>query len=419
MDISIILEGNPWRKDPEEIGNDRYVREALSKKHRLVYRFDDENNLILIGPRRVGKTTYFKLLLYDLLIKKKIKPEDVLYVSCEIMRDYEDVLDVLRLIDSRYIFLDEITFVSEWERAVKFALDRGLLEKKVLYITGSSTAFLKKETFPGREIKFQSFLPLNFLEYSMLFGSGKLRATLKNLRGMDDLMYHFSEIYNLFSKYMESGGFPGPAFDLIEKGKINEKSYEEIYSWFRGDILKLGKSEEIMKALISRLLETLTTPVSYNSLGNYVGVTHKIIRKYLETLKMLIYLDFCYKTDPQKMIPAFRKEKKFYFIDPFMVKVFEKNISGKSIVDESRLVELTVFNTLNLCGKVFISESIRGKETDFLFNGEKIEVKWVEKSRERKDTVVLSKKDYHPEKNIYPVPVYIIWMLKRFSKERI
>ncbi len=171
MDISIILERNPWRRNSEEIRNDDRVREALSKKHRLDYSYRERGNLILIGPRRAGKTTYFKLLIYDLLINKKVNPEDVLYVSCEILKDHSDVIDVLRLIQARYVFLDEITFVEGWENAVKFALDQGILKGRTLLVTGSSTAFLKKETFPGMEIRHMPFMPVDFLRFSRLFGS--------------------------------------------------------------------------------------------------------------------------------------------------------------------------------------------------------------------------------------------------------
>ncbi|NCN39421.1 MAG: AAA family ATPase, partial [Candidatus Aenigmarchaeota archaeon] len=144
MDISLILEKNSWRRNRDEIKNDENIKEVFSRKHKILYSFVDKENLIIIGPRRVGKTTYFKLLIYDLLINKNINPEDVLYISCEILKDKTDIIEVLRFIKSKYVFLDEITFVDGWEQAIKFALDQELLKGRILYITGSSTAFLRK-----------------------------------------------------------------------------------------------------------------------------------------------------------------------------------------------------------------------------------------------------------------------------------
>jgi hypothetical protein len=410
MDMSIILEKNPWRENPKTIESDRYVKEALSKKHKILYEFNRAENIIFIGPRRVGKTTFFKLLIRDLLLNKKINPKDVLYVSCEILKDYRDILNVLRLIKAKYYFLDEITFVEGWERAVKFALDQEILEEKILYITGSSTAFLKKETFPGRKIKFERFMPFDFFRYCEIFGSEKLRKELRRFREMEELMPHFSEVFDLFLNYMCSGGFPKPALELIEEGEVKEDTYEEVYSWFRGDTLKLGKNEEIMKALILRVLETLTTLVSYNSLAGFVGVNHRIIREYIETLKNLMYLDFCYQIDINKRTPIFRKEKKIYFSDPFIVKCFEKNVVGKKIVDESKMAELIAFNTFTRKEKVYVYKY--DKETDFFVEDKKIEVKWSGKVKSRKGTIVLTKDVYDQEKRTYPLPIFLLFYLK-------
>lgn len=228
---------------------------------------------------------------------------------------------------------------------------------------------------------------------------------------MEELLPCFPEIFDLFLKYMKSGGFPRPAFELMEKHRVNEECFEEIYSWFRGDALKLGKSEEIMKALISRVIETFTTLISYNSLANYVGVNHRIIREYIETLKNLMHVDFCYQIDINKKIPIFRKEKKIYFTDPFILKTFERNIIGKEIVDESKIAELIAFNSFASYRIVYVYKY--DKEVDFFVDGKRIEVKWSEKVEERKNTIVLTKKVYDPEKRIYPLPVYILWFVKK------
>lgn len=417
MDIASILERNPWRKNREAIREDDYIKEALSRKHKNLYKFERNENLILIGPRRSGKTTYFKLLIYDLLINKKINPEEVLFISCEILKDHREIIEILKIIKSKYFFFDEITFVDGWEKAIKYSLDQGLLKDKTILITGSSTAFLRRETFPGRKIKLEEFLPIDFLKFCRIFGSKDLKnklIKLIKLKTIEDLLYHSSEIFNLFMKYIECGGFPKPMFQLMEEGSIKEENYEAIYSWFRGDMLKLGKSEEISKALISRLLETMTTFVSYNSLGNYIGISHRIVREYIEAMQQLLYLDFCYQIDLQKNIPIFRKEKKVYVTDPFILRTFEKKILGKSVVNESKMAEMIVFNMLKRRdNKVYVIKS--NGETDFYADKMKIEVKWTENVAGKEDTIVLSKKKYNPENKIFPLYIFILHYLA--SKE--
>lgn len=87
-----------------------------------------------LWPRQVGKTTMIKLIIKNL--PNEVKPEAIFYYSCDLLNDYEDLLDVLRRylkikeergIKTSYIFLDEITYVNERSRAIKYGIDRGCL----------------------------------------------------------------------------------------------------------------------------------------------------------------------------------------------------------------------------------------------------------------------------------------------------
>jgi predicted AAA+ superfamily ATPase len=111
----------------------------------------------LYGPRQVGKTTLVKLLVLRLL--ERVEPEAVFYFSCDPLSDYEELLEVLReylrarrLGQPSYVFLDEVTFVREWYRAVKHLIDAGRLRSSVVTVTGSSSLWVERaaETFPGR-----------------------------------------------------------------------------------------------------------------------------------------------------------------------------------------------------------------------------------------------------------------------------
>ncbi len=88
----------------------------------------------------------------------------------------EAIMEFDRLAEGKkYIFLDEISFIKDWQNAVKFLLDSPISRDKLIYITGSSIAGLKKEMFPGRNIKIKEFLPLMFREFCVLFGSKHLK----------------------------------------------------------------------------------------------------------------------------------------------------------------------------------------------------------------------------------------------------
>jgi len=113
----------------------------------------------LSGPRQVGKTTAIKILIHQLLEKKD--PKSIFYYSCDELIDNKELGEVLDSyistrkswgIKKSIIFLDEITFVTDWWRAVKSRIDAGIFRSDVLILSGSATIDLlkHKELFPGR-----------------------------------------------------------------------------------------------------------------------------------------------------------------------------------------------------------------------------------------------------------------------------
>ncbi|MGC8547362.1 MAG: hypothetical protein ACP5MU_06915, partial [Thermoplasmata archaeon] len=62
MNSSILYEYNPWWINPDTIDDDRNIKAASLESPRKEYTFHEEN-LLLIGPRQVGKTTYMKLVI--------------------------------------------------------------------------------------------------------------------------------------------------------------------------------------------------------------------------------------------------------------------------------------------------------------------------------------------------------------------
>ncbi len=94
----------------------------------------------------MGKTTALKLLI-DRIVRRGRK-ESVFYYSCDELVDYRELGEVLdtylnsalgRSTKQRMIFLDEITFVEEWWRALKVRIDNGKLRNDVVTVTGSAS----------------------------------------------------------------------------------------------------------------------------------------------------------------------------------------------------------------------------------------------------------------------------------------
>jgi len=127
VEESIIREQNPWWISKEKILEDEKVKEALSRKNKLLYTYKKKSNRLFFGPRQTGKTTYFKLLIHDLLHNKNLDTKKIFYFSCEPLRRFKEITELMRKLDflidgEKYVFLDEISFVEDWHRAIKYIL---------------------------------------------------------------------------------------------------------------------------------------------------------------------------------------------------------------------------------------------------------------------------------------------------------
>jgi predicted AAA+ superfamily ATPase len=434
--IEALKEQNPWWENREKILQDEKVREALEKEHKLLYSFENKENKLFVGPRQVGKTTFLKLLIYDLLMNKKIDEKRVFYFSCEILKDFEEIIDVIRKLDFlvegyKYVFLDEVGFVKEWERGIKYVLDSPLSKDKIIYVTGSSSINLRKESFPGRPIKIERFLPLSFKDFCKIFGSEGLKSSLNFSVKFDDikevvdaakkLIIYKEEADKLFYKFMHCGGFTRTFYELMEKGSIKEETYEIYWKWLVHDIAKIEKSEKIFSGVLIGLLKNYANKFSLSSVAKETEIgSHVTVRDYLEILEDLFVIRNFYTFDLQKKRVVYRKMRKSYFTDPFLFHVFQRKLLGTSKIDDfGKIVEGIVAEALarKIENIGFYHDR---KEIDIVFENFGIEVKWQEKVSQKdfpkveiENKILVSKDDFEFEesKNLAIIPASIFLLV--------
>ncbi len=89
FDISQLSEQNLWWVDGKNILKDHKFDSFNKSTYkwdpniRHYIQLDYDALYTLRGPRQVGKTTLIKIIIEDLLLNKKIRPENVLFWSCE------------------------------------------------------------------------------------------------------------------------------------------------------------------------------------------------------------------------------------------------------------------------------------------------------------------------------------------------
>jgi len=161
MAIDHLRLQNPWWSDPLLIESDDYVRTFDGSKCKWIptLGIDTEKDVIysLRGPRQVGKTTYIKVLIRN-LIRDGVDPRDILYLHSEIFVNWKELLGSLNYYlrnicrGRAYIFIDEISAVDRWPRALKYLYDVGELRNSFLLVCGSHAMDVIRgiELLPGR-----------------------------------------------------------------------------------------------------------------------------------------------------------------------------------------------------------------------------------------------------------------------------
>ncbi|MCK4445134.1 MAG: ATP-binding protein [Thermoplasmata archaeon] len=307
----------------------------------------------LSGPRQVGKTTAIKILIQRLVDERPAK--SVFYYSCDELTDHRELGDVLDNylaardawgIKNSIIFLDEVTFVDEWWRAIKSRIDTGDFRKDVLIVTGSARIELlkQKETFPGRRGNGRDYVlhPLCFSTFAKVVGGlelmeGGISALERSLKANRLFSQRLDE---LFKEYVRIGGFPRSVQDYARYGKATVETSRTYLDWIRGDWAKLGKSDRYMKEILSYLVRAQGTPISWNSVSTQTSINSpNTVRSYLETLEGIESVVILNLIRPDSRVD-YKKNKKVHFADPFISKVLSDYVNLEASQDW--LMEATV-----------------------------------------------------------------------------
>ncbi|EEB74574.1 ATP-binding protein [Thermococcus sp. AM4] len=328
----------------------------------------------VVGPRRVGKTIGIKLLIKELL-KKVSTPYAVFYFSCDVLEDYKELLEVLneylqlkrrKNIKKAFIFLDEVSLVEDWWRALKFLIDRGELRNDVVTVTGSISLALGRhfETFGGRRGKGKTVevMPLSFRDYYQLF-----YEDFFPLKGNE-----------VFENYLETGGYLAYLNGTLK--------VEELVGFLKADLKALERSTDLARDVMGAILDKAPSPTSFNAIAKAVGVSPHTARDYVELFEALhVLLQVLYLGGDGKVYP--RKERKLILRDPLIVRAMELWTRRK--VDRAALYEWLVQEHLHRkFGEVYYYRN--SYEVDAIAGNLKVEVKSGERrGRYPKDVKVL------------------------------
>lgn len=310
--------------DKEEELKDKVRKEKIIERELNIGKVCEDVANVITGVRRCGKS------ILAFLLTQKAKAAYVNFEDERLQLRQEELNAVLEAIMSlkgevEFIVLDEIQYVSGWERFVS-----RILPTKKIIITGSNARLMSKEfsTFlTGRHVSFELF-PFSFREYLAYNG---FRPNIYLTRDV-------ARTKSFLTEYLKIGGFPltykvGRYFLSENYKDIVERDVVQRYNI---------KFKSTLKDLSRYYISNCAQEISFNRLKNILNLksvhTVKDYTLYLSNA----YLIFLIEKYSPKLKESIIAPKKVYCIDNGIVNTIGFKISENfgSLMENLTAVEL-------------------------------------------------------------------------------
>ncbi|MDE2905900.1 MAG: ATP-binding protein [Acidobacteriota bacterium] len=300
---------NPWW-DGAGIRDDyaRMKRRAyFARFKRLVLQTDVRRAVVLMGPRRVGKTVLLHHLIAHLLDGRRYGPRDIGYVSLDqplyTRLPIEEIAGELREASGgagipRMLLLDEIQYLADWERHLKVFVDAHPEVRCVA--SGSAAAALRLKSIESGAGRFTDFLlpPLTFYEFLDLQNATTLVDETPGgvrIAGGDG-----TELNRQFVDYLNVGGYPeAVASTAVRADPRRYIGADIVEKVLLRDLPSLYGIQDVqeLNALYTTLTYNTAGEVSLEGLSRDSGVTKPTLRRYLEYLEAAFLIRVVHRID--------------------------------------------------------------------------------------------------------------------------
>ncbi len=328
--------------------------------------------MVLLGIRRSGKSTLFRLLINELLCQG-VNPKSILHVNMEdpfFQPLWHDAKSLYSLIESAealtgcpvlYLFLDEIQVVEGWEYFVKSAYDTERVKK--IFVTASNSSLLQQEyasLLTGRHLETVVY-PLSFQE----------RLSLK---GLDTPLAQAQapvRVKQLMADFLKFGGFPAIVGtpDEALKTLLLEQYYNDI---LLKDCVSRHAIRDIktFKHLAHYVMTNSACEMGYTQLAKALNSTDMTVKQHLAIVEDSYLIqeirEFHYSLQKQ-----YKGKRKFYVIDNGLLAVMNPHFTQ----NWGKKLENLVFTELKKQGAKTIYFYQKTNECDFIVeykNGKRI-----------------------------------------------
>ena len=297
---------NPWwtEKEIAPFYAQMHPRLYLDIFYPLVAGSDLRRAIILMGPRRVGKTVMIFHTIQRLLANG-VPPQNIIYISVETPIYNQILLEQLFNLAKRalgksensteqfYVFFDEIQYLKDWEVNLKSLVDTYYNVKFVA--SGSAAAELKKRSNESGAGRFTDFTlpPLTFYEYvhlkdySHLMLPYQMEWTEGSVITANNTM-DIAKLNQLFVDYINYGGYPEVVFsEKIQENPGQFVRHDIIDKVLLRDLPSLYGITDVqeLNSLFTMIAYHSGAQFSYEGLSKDSGVKKDTLRKYIQYLE--------------------------------------------------------------------------------------------------------------------------------------
>lgn len=315
--------------------------------------------LVLMGPRRVGKTVMLFHLIEE-LIEKGINPQRIVFITIEnpiyINLGLEELFLYAReALGSKdksgwYVVYDEIQYCKNWEVHLKTLVDSYRQCKFIA--SGSAAAALKYKSNESGAGRFTDFLlpPLTFHEYIDLKDlSHIIKPTEVLWKGSITSFYtsfDLNELNRHFIDYINFGGYPEVIFSeriQANPGRfIRQDVVDKVLLRDLPSLYGISNVQEL-NALFTYITYNTGNEFSYEDLSRQSGVQKITLKKYIEYLEAAFLIKQVRRIDQNGK--RFQRDNyfKLYITNPSMRSAL---FSPLNATDDQlgRIVETTIFS---------------------------------------------------------------------------
>lgn len=373
-----------WNSGSIGAPEDTYPRREYFKALCALIGEHVQRAILLLGPRRVGKTVILHHVVQD-LIERGVPPRTIAYISVD-HPAYND-LSLERLIERatdaagvelRFVLFDEIQYRRNWERELKHLVD----DKRAIRIvvSGSAAAALKLKSQESGAGRFTEFLlpPLTFQEFLKLRSVEERLVEPPSEEGGRFRSPNIAELNRCFVEYLNFGGYPEAALsEAIQKDPARYIKSDIVDKVLLRDLPSLYGIQDVqeLNSLFTALAYNTAQEVSLEALSKRSGVAKNTLKRYIEYLEAAFLIRVVHRVDQTGKRFQRANAFKVYLTNPSIRSALFSRISEEDEAFGS-LVETAVF------GQWFHSPQPRsyarwpGGEVDMVSEDWAAEVKW-------------------------------------------